>query len=274
MPDVIMQVNSISKYYNLQSGKLRAIEDISFDVQRGEIICIVGPSGCGKTTLLEIMAGLRIPDEGTVSLEGLQITEPNPRIGVVFQEESTFPWRTVLQNVEFGLEMRHVSKEERHKAALNMINIVGLTGFENARPSQISGGMKQRVALARTLVMEPEVVLMDEPFSALDEQTRLLLGGELLRIVYETNATVVLVTHSIQEAVLLGTRVLLFSARPGRLKDIIESPLPRNRDITVLSHPAFGKLTQQIWSKLHMEVTAKGANKESEISLLSEGGQP
>lgn len=260
MSTPLLDVDHVTKVYTNGEQEVLALKDITVTVDKGEFISIVGPSGCGKTTLLEILCGLRTPTSGTVKIKGETVTGPHPAIGIVFQEESTFPWRTVLENVEFGLQMRGVPKAERRERARHMIALVGLAGFENAYPYQLSGGMKQRVAIARTLVTEPEIVVMDEPFGALDEQTRLILGGELLKIMDKTQATVVLVTHSIQEAALLSDRIVILSARPGRIKEVIVSPLPKPRDATTLTTPEFAAITQRIWSSLEEEALMFGKN--------------
>jgi NitT/TauT family transport system ATP-binding protein len=248
----LLEVEGLAKTYALDDGReVVALRDVSFAVEAGEFIAIVGPSGCGKTTLLEMLAGLRTPTSGRVVLNGSVVTKPRSSIGVVFQEESTFPWRTVIDNVAFGLEMRGESRESRYRKARAMLELVGLADFERARPAQLSGGMKQRVALARTLLLEPELVVMDEPFSALDEQTRLLLGVELLAAARATGATVALVTHSIQEAALLSDRVLMLSARPGTIRAIVESRLPKPRDAGAIASAAFGEMTRHIWLTLH-----------------------
>lgn len=258
MSTPLLDVDHVTKVYTNGEREVLALKDITVTVDKGEFISIVGPSGCGKTTLLEILCGLRTPTSGTVKIKGETVTGPHPAIGIVFQEESTFPWRTVLENVEFGLQMRGVPKAERRERARHMIALVGLAGFENAYPYQLSGGMKQRVAIARTLVTEPEIVVMDEPFGALDEQTRLILGGELLNIVEKTQATVVLVTHSIQEAALLSDRIVVLSARPGRIKEVIVSPLPKPRDAAALTTAEFAAITQRIWSSLEEEALMFG----------------
>ncbi|MCG6796513.1 ABC transporter ATP-binding protein [Geobacillus sp. YHL] len=254
----LLAVENVTKTYNNDSHEVVALKNISLSVEKGQFVSIVGPSGCGKTTLLEILCGLRTPSSGAVKIKGETITGPHKSIGIVFQEESTFPWRTVLENVEFGLQMQGVGKSERREKARRMIAMVGLSGFEHAYPYQLSGGMKQRVAIARTLVTEPEIVVMDEPFGALDEQTRLILGGELLKIVEQTKATVVLVTHSIQEAALLSDLIVVLSARPGRIKELIRSPLPKPRDATILTTPEFANITQRIWSSLEEEALMFG----------------
>jgi NitT/TauT family transport system ATP-binding protein len=230
-----------------------AVDNISFQARRGEFISVVGPSGCGKSTLLSAMAGLLTGYQGKISIHGEEVKGPHRDIGVVFQEESTFPWRSVQRNVEFGLEMRGVPKAERQAKATEVIAMVGLSDFADRHPGQLSGGMKQRVAIARTLVTEPDILLMDEPFGALDEQTRIMLGDELLRIQRLLNQTAILITHNIQEAVLLSDRVIVVSARPGRVKAVIDIDLPKKRNSTLLATEHFGELVGQIWSVLREE---------------------
>lgn len=246
----LLTVEDVTKTYAGKDREVTALEDIAISASKGEFVTVVGPSGCGKTTLLEIMAGLRAPTSGSVRVRGHEVTGPHPSIGIIFQEESTFPWRTVLENVEFGLEMNGVKKKERRERARELISLVELSEFEGAYPHQLSGGMRQRVAIARTLVTRPEIVVMDEPFGALDEQTRLTLGVELLKIVERTEATVVLVTHSIQEAALLSDKIVVLSARPGRIKTVVHSTLPKSRDAHTLATPEFASITQRLWSLL------------------------
>jgi NitT/TauT family transport system ATP-binding protein len=248
--EALLTVEDVTKVYTGKGAEVTALKDIDISASKGEFVTVVGPSGCGKTTLLEIMAGLRTPTSGSVKVRGHAVTGPHPSIGIVFQEESTFPWRTVLENVEFGLEMLGVEKKVRRERARELISLVGLSEFEGAYPHQLSGGMRQRVAIARTLVTRPEIVVMDEPFGALDEQTRLILGVELLNIVERTEATVVLVTHSIQEAALLSDKIVVLSARPGRIKTIVPSTLPKPRDAHTLATPGFATIAQQLWSLL------------------------
>ncbi|PLT34457.1 ABC transporter ATP-binding protein [Bacillus sp. V5-8f] len=257
MVEPLMRVENLTKIYSSDAKEVIALQNIDFTVQQGEFISIVGPSGCGKTTLLEILSGLRQPTTGAVKIKGDIVTGPQKSIGIVFQEESTFPWRTVLENVAFGLQMQGRSKKEYREQAYRMIELVGLKGFENSYPYELSGGMRQRVAIARTLVTQPEIVVMDEPFGALDEQTRLILGGELLKIVEQTKATVVLVTHSIQEAALLSDKIVVLSARPGKVKHLIKSTLPKPRDAAALTTPEFAEITQKLWSSLEEESLMK-----------------
>lgn len=253
MSEVLLTVEHATKIYKKKDKEFTAIKDINFTVNKGEFISIVGPSGSGKTTILEILCGLRDLTHGTLKIKGETVKGPHPSIGIVFQEESTFPWRSLLDNVTFGLEMLGVPKKERIERAKQMIKIVGLEGFENAYPHELSGGMKQRVAIARTLVTNPEIVVMDEPFGALDEQTRMTLGGELLNIIEKTGATVILVTHSIQEAVLLSDRIIILSASPGRIREIIVNNLEKPRSENSLQSPKFYEISQQVWSTLEQE---------------------
>ena len=230
-----------------------ALKDVSLEVQAGEFFSVIGPSGCGKSTLLRIIGGLLPLSHGELHVGSEPVTGPHPWIGMVFQEESTFPWRTTLGNVEFGLEMRGVGTGARRKKAIEMIRLVGLSGFEDRYPSELSGGMKQRVAIARALVLEPKILLMDEPFGALDEQTRIILGEELLRIRDQLKQTIILVTHNINESVQLSDRVLIMTARPGRVKEIVNIDLLQPRDSTIIASDAFGKLVGRVWGALREE---------------------
>ena len=245
----MLSVEHLSKTY----GSVEAIRDVSLGVDEGEFVSIVGPSGCGKSTLMEIVGGLIESSAGEITIAGKPVDGTDPAVGIVFQQESAFPWRTVAENVEFGLEMTGVGTDERRERAQAMIELVGLKGFEEHYPAELSGGMRQRVAIARTLVMEPKLILMDEPFGALDEQTRLILGEELLRIREATGATVLFITHSFDEALLLSDRIVVMTARPGRVKKIVENPLPRPRDSTIVSDPEFGRLSGELWESLREE---------------------
>jgi len=243
----MLSVQHLSKTY----GSVEAIRDVSLGVEEGEFVSIVGPSGCGKSTLMEIVGGLVESSSGEITIAGSPVHGTDPAVGIVFQQESAFPWRTVTENVEFGLEMTGAA--DRQSRARDMIELVGLKGFEQHYPSELSGGMRQRVAIARTLVMEPKLILMDEPFGALDEQTRLILGEELLRIREATRATVLFITHSFDEALLLSDRIVVMTARPGRVKKIVSNPLPRPRDSTIVSDPEFGRLSGELWESLREE---------------------
>ena len=256
-----VEVRDISKTFSGNRGEeVEALAGVDLAVADNEFVSIVGPSGCGKSTLLEIIGGLVEPTSGEVLIGDKSISGPHPAVGIVFQEESAFPWRSVLENVEFGLEMHGATKGERRERSRELIELVGLTGFEDRYPGELSGGMRQRVAIARTLVMNPEVLLMDEPFGALDEQTRLILGDELLRIWSRTEATALFITHSIEEATLLSDRVIVMSARPGSIKKVVPVNLERPRDSTVFGTPEFGRITGEIWEVLREEAmkTLKG----------------
>jgi len=208
---------------------MRALEPIDLTVEPGEFVAVVGTSGCGKSTLLEIIAGLQRPTTGRVVLDGEPVVATHPRVSVVFQEDSTFPWRTVHDNVAFGLQMRGVPRRQIDERVRAMIELVGLGGFDRAYPHQLSGGMRQRVAITRTLVMDPAVMLMDEPFGALDEQTRFTLGEELLRIWRTTGCTIFFVTHGLHEAEQLADRIVVMTRRPGRIARVFQNDLPRPR---------------------------------------------
>ncbi len=211
--------------------RVLALEGLDLAVTDGEFLCLLGPSGCGKSTFLLIVAGLETATQGRVSLDGRAIGRPGPDRGVLFQQLALFPWRTAIDNVAFGLEMQGGSRTECRARAASYLKLVGLEGFERAFPHEMSGGMQQRVAIARLLAHEPEVLLMDEPFGALDAQTRMQMAGELTRIWQQARKTVLFVTHSVDEAIYLGDRVAVMSQRPGRIKTILDVPLPRPRDV-------------------------------------------
>ncbi len=251
----VIEVKGLSKVYPTAESPqgLKVLDEISFGVEEKEFLTVVGPSGCGKTTLLEIMAGLRKPSSGGAYLDGHKINDPDPAIGIVFQEESTFPWLTVEENISFGLRMKEVGKKEIENRTQEVIELVELKGFEKRYPFELSGGMRQRVSLARTVIMHPRVILMDEPFGALDEQTRLTLGLEILRIAERTESTILLITHSINEAVLLSDRIVVLTRRPGRVKSFIASKLEKPRSVDSLSDALFARLVGQIWKDLREE---------------------
>jgi len=225
----ILEIKNVSKKFVSNNREILAVDNISFEVKYNEFLSIVGPSGCGKSTLLRMIAGLEKPTSGEILMEGRRIEGPGAERGLVFQQYTLLPWRNVLDNVAFGLEIRGVPKRERYEIARRFIRMMGMEGFEEAYPYELSGGMQQRVAIARTLANDPKVVLMDEPFAALDVQTRAILQHELLKIWEREKKTVVFVTHSVEEAVYLSDRVIVMTARPGRIKDIIPIDLPRPR---------------------------------------------
>lgn len=246
-PQVV--VDGLEKRY----GGTAVLEGVSFTIAPGEFVSLVGPSGCGKSTVLEIVGGLRAADGGTASISGELVTGPRASTGIIFQETSTLPWRTTIENVALALEMQGVRKPERLEAARTALAAVGLSGFEKHYPNQLSGGMRQRVALARALTLAPEVVLADEPFGALDEQTRLIVALELLAVVERTSAAVLFVTHSIQEAALLSDRVLVMGARPGRIIHEVKVDIPHPRGPELIGTPEMNRITDQIWEPLRAE---------------------
>jgi len=251
----LLVIDDVVKQFATPEGPVVAVDHMSFAVEQGEFVAIIGPSGCGKSTLFNIVGGLLGGYEGNVTVAGERVSGPHPAIGMVFQEESTFPWRTVLDNVAFPLEIQGVPKAERFERARHFIAMVGLNGFERRYPAELSGGMRQRVSIARTLAFEPKILLMDEPFGALDEQTRLLLGDKVLQIQQELKQTTLLITHSITEAVQLSDRVVVMTYRPGRVKRIIDLDLPRPRSSEVVSSEAFGRYVAEIWGDLREEAS-------------------
>jgi NitT/TauT family transport system ATP-binding protein len=243
-----VQLAGVGQVYKTTGQDVLAVSDISFEVKPGRFVVLVGPSGCGKSSLLMMMAGLRHPTSGTILVSGAPIDNPDPdRVGVVFQEPSLFPWLTAEENVEFPLTLRGVAKKDRRAKAQEALHLVGLDGFDKRHPHELSGGMKQRVSIARGLVQDPPVLLMDEPFAALDEQTRMTMGDELLRIWSATGKTIIFVTHSLTEAVYLADEVIVMSPRPGRIVDRLEVALPRPRTFEMLSGDIFGSLRDRIW---------------------------
>ena len=233
---------------------VHALGPLDLDIAEGEFFSVVGPSGCGKSTLLDVLSGLGRPTAGSVSFEGKEVRGEVPDgIGVVFQEDSSFPWLTVGDNVAFGLRRSGMAAAEVARRVEYAIGFMGLSQFARHYPAQLSGGMRQRVCIARTLVQQPRLILLDEPFGALDQQTRLLMGDELLRLWRDTGATVLLITHALDEAAMLSDRVGVMSARPGRFIDMVETGWHRERDSRVVSDPAFGALTARLWSSLREE---------------------
>jgi NitT/TauT family transport system ATP-binding protein len=234
-----------------------ALTDLNVAVDRGEFVSIVGPSGCGKSTFLNLLLGLIKHDSGTLEFNGTPITGPSQERAMVFQEFGLLPWRTVAANVELGLELKGTPGTERAQRAAELIKLIGLNGFENHYPHELSGGMKQRVGLARALATEPQILLMDEPFAALDAQTRDLMQSELLQIWERTKKTVLFVTHSIEEAAYLSDRVIVMTARPGRTKDVLKIDLPRPRDYEMRLTPEFNEIKLRIWEVLKGELNSR-----------------
>ena len=258
-----IRFEDVGKTFLIRSGPLTAIERISLDIPVGSFFVIVGPSGCGKTTLLRMAAGLESPSRGTITI-GRERSD-RPANSMIFQGESIFPWMTVYDNAAYGLRMRNAPAAEIADVVGHYLERTGLTKFAKAYPHQLSGGMKQRVSIARAFANDPEVLLMDEPFSALDEQNKTLLQEELLRIWEETKKTVLFITHSVDEAVTLGDRIMVMTAQPGRAKAIIEVPFPRPRKVLELrATPEYGELVYDIWGQLRDEVLAAKAGEAAE----------
>jgi NitT/TauT family transport system ATP-binding protein len=268
--DSILVADEIIVQFDTAEGPITAVDNVSFNVKPGEFLSLIGPSGCGKSTLFNVIGGLLSQHQGVVSVGGETITGPHKSIGMVFQEESTFPWRTVADNVAFPLELTGMPKTKRVERAHYFIKLVGLDGFEKRYPGELSGGMRQRVSLARTLASEPKILLMDEPFAALDEQTRLLLGDKVLQIQQQLKQTTLLITHNITEAVQMSDRILVMTYRPGKVKRIVDINLPRPRTSEIVSSEAFGRYVAQIWNDLREE--ASRGMKDAEQSALHHGG--
>lgn len=251
-----LTLDGVSKQFAVRgtSEKFTAVDDISLDVAAGEFLVLVGPSGSGKSTLLDLLGGLSTPSAGRILLDGAPITGPGLDRGVVFQQYALLPWRTARANIQFGLEAKGIARKERRAIADHYLELVGLTGFGDRYPHELSGGMKQRVAIARSLAFDPEVLLMDEPFAALDAQTRESLQDELLRIWRSTGKTILFITHGIDEAVYLGQRVAVLTSRPGRVKAVIDIDIDRSGDSDVRSSEQFRDYRHRIWTELHSEV--------------------
>ena len=267
----ILVVDDIVKRFETPDGVLTAVDHVSLNVSPGEFVGVIGPSGCGKSTLFNVIGGLLEDYEGTVKVAGERVRGPHASIGMIFQEESTFPWRNVIDNVAFPLEIAGLPKTERYDRARHFVKLVGLDGFERRYPAELSGGMRQRVSMARTLAAEPKILLMDEPFASLDEQTRLLLGDKVLQIQQQLKQTTLLITHNITEAVQLSDRILVMTYRPGKLKRMIKIDLPRPRSSEIVSSEAFGRYVAQIWSDLREEAS-RGMHAD-EAAKLKQGGQ-
>jgi NitT/TauT family transport system ATP-binding protein len=252
----MLSIDNLGKVFDSNKGPVTALEDINLTVDRGELAVIVGPSGCGKSTLLNIVAGLERASSGAASLEGAPITGPGADRGMVFQSYTLFPWLTVRRNVEFGLRLKGVPAAERAETARRYIELVGLAEFENALPKELSGGMKQRVAIARVLANQPVMLLMDEPFGALDAQTRLLLQELLLDVWRKESSTILFITHDIDEAILLADNVYIMSRRPGRIKAKVPVDIARPRDHKASLTPEFSRVKSRIMELLWEEIAA------------------
>ena len=254
--NVHARLDGVTRIYPSRAGhgEVHALGPLSLELRAGEFLSVVGPSGCGKSTLLDVLAGLSAPSQGTIEFEGKPVAGTVPEgVGVVFQEDASFPWLTVEDNVAFGLRRLGTDAGEIRRRTDFAVGFMGLNDFRRAYPSQLSGGMRQRVCIARTLVLQPRLILLDEPFGALDQQTRLLMGDELLRLWRETSATVMLITHALDEANLLSDRIGVMSARPGRFIDVVETGWPRDRDSRIVERPEFGSITARLWHTLRGE---------------------
>ncbi|MQA81411.1 MAG: ATP-binding cassette domain-containing protein [Streptosporangiales bacterium] len=250
----MLRIEAVSKTFEARRGRKRqqtaALHDVDLEIQEQEFCAIIGPSGCGKSTLLRIIDGLIAPTSGTVKLHGEPVTAPGRDRGMVFQHAHLLPWRTVQKNVEYGLECLKVPAQERRRRASEYVELVGLQGFENHYPSQLSGGMQQRVSLARVFVVEPQMLLLDEPFGALDAQTRLSLQTELERMWTADKKTTLLITHDMEEALFLADRVVVMSARPGRISHAVDVPFDRPRTDAVRAEPEFARMKLDLWDAL------------------------
>lgn len=252
---VWVKVEDATKTFSSRKGDVTALSHVNLEIHDGEFVCLLGPSGCGKTTLLRMIGGLDVPTSGTVSIDGKIVDGPSPKMTMVFQEYSLYPWRTVAENVGFGLEMTGVPKEQRVVEVNKSLALVGLAGFADSYPYELSGGMRQRAAVARALVTDPAVMLMDEPFGALDAQTRNKMQRELLQIWGETKKTILFVTHSVDEAVYLSDKIVILTPRPGRIHEIHDNPLPRPRDRTGVE---FARLRKDVLTEIEK---LEGENK-------------
>jgi NitT/TauT family transport system ATP-binding protein len=270
MAQVKLETHSLGKTFRRAGTAIEALREVSVRVKDGEFVGIVGASGCGKTTLLRILDGLIEPTEGTISIDGKIVKKPGPDRGFVFQQDGLFPWRTVMRNALFGPEVQHKELGSARRVAETMLRLVGLGGFDDYFPHELSGGMRQRVNLARALTVGPQVLLMDEPFASLDAQTREIMQGELLRIWRETRKTVVFVTHQIDEAVYLSDRVLVFTVRPGRIKEEVLIDLPRPRPLAIKRTPEFARHADRIWRLIEEEVR-ESLGREVEDVVLAHG---
>jgi len=246
-----LEVEKIAKHYRHGKELVHTLDDVSFHIGTKEFVCIVGPSGCGKSTLLRIIAGLDMPTAGEVRLWGKTVRGPHPKISMIFQTFALFPWRTVVQNVEFGLEVQGVPRSERRRIAEELVEVVGLKGYERCYPKELSGGMKQRVGIARALAVDPEIILMDEAFSAVDEFTAQVLRSEVAELWEETQKTFLLVTHNLTEAIEMADKIMILSAKPGKLKHTVEVNLKRPRNRT---DPNFLKCQRELFDMLREEL--------------------
>ncbi|CAN5660641.1 ABC transporter ATP-binding protein [soil metagenome] len=256
----MISLRGVSKRYASSRGPVLSLHDISVDIDQGEFVTIVGPSGCGKSTMLNLMAGLIMPTAGEVLVNDRPVRGPGPERGVIFQQYALFPWMTARQNVEFGLRIQHVRRAERRRTAMHYLELVGLGGFADALPKELSGGMKQRCAIARAYAVNPEILLMDEPFGALDALTRVRMQDDLLDTWQKERRTAAFITHDVEEAVYLATRVIIMSPHPGRIAHIVEVPLPYPRTEEMRLSPEFAEIRGGIWREVHHQPSTDPPN--------------
>jgi NitT/TauT family transport system ATP-binding protein len=257
---VVIETRALRKVYGIDRAPIVAVQDISFAVEEGSFVSLVGPSGCGKSTLLQMLAGLVPNTSGEVLVDGIAVREPAPdKISVMFQDATLLPWKRVSENVEFPLEIRRMAAAERRKRSMEMLALVGLSDFAERYPHELSGGMRQRVSIARALAPDPRIMLMDEPFGALDEQTRIKMGHELLRIWEKTGKTIFFITHSLTEALFLADVVLVMSHRPGRIVGTLNANLPRPRTYEVIGSAEFGAARNKIWKLISQDDREAGS---------------
>jgi NitT/TauT family transport system ATP-binding protein len=272
--DIAIEVRDVVHSFGESDDPRRvlALNNLSMDIRRGELVCFIGPSGCGKSTMLNMIGGLIAPTDGEVRISGEIVTGPRPReVAYMFQEGALFPWATVIENIKLGMVFQGVAKSERHARALSALQAVGLPEFAGHYPSQLSGGMKQRVALARALSLQTDILLMDEPFGALDEQTRMVLGEDLSALLSSTKKTIVFVTHSLGEAVFLADRVFVFTARPGAIKATLEVDEPHPRKPSFITSGKFNELRTELYSLLHDEIR-KSMDEREQLGAKVAGG--
>jgi len=269
---VVLEVDHLGRQFPSLGGTVTALRDICLKIHRRELVCVIGPSGCGKSTLIRIIAGLDAPTTGRMLVDGKETSGPCPERGMVFQGYTLFPWLTVLRNVMFGLEMGGMDKPQAEREALQWIDLVGLGRFKNSYPSQLSGGMKQRVAIARALAPNPRVLLMDEPFGALDAQTRAQMQAHLLDIWRNVEVTILFITHDLDEAILLADRIVVLKANPGEVQEIIEVPVPRPRSLAQVTSPEFLATRRRLDELIHPHPTHANPMEKLPIIRLTQEG--
>jgi NitT/TauT family transport system ATP-binding protein len=259
---VVLDVQSLGREFIGENGPVTALRNVSFKVHRREFLCVIGPSGCGKSTLIRMVAGLDYPTSGRMLLDGKEVHGPGPDRGMVFQGYTLFPWRTVTENVMFGLQMQGMVGNQAESEARQWIQLVGLSRFEKAYPAQLSGGMKQRTAIARALAANPRILLMDEPFGALDAQTRAQMQAHLLEIWRNVDVTILFITHDLDEAILLADRILVLKANPGEVQEVIEVPVPRPRSLDQVNAPEFLAMRRRLDELIHPKTDAHSGEVE------------